>query len=1299
MKKRRTEKLIVSTVLAALVLIGGLVPVADAVTWTGGGSSQSWSDPNNWNLLAQPGPFDTAIFANTGAASSIGLVDNIVASDTAISNLTYTAKVSFVSPTNSYHTTQINPGITLTVSNLTVGEIDTALIDPAFYYTMTGGGSLVIGNASAPTFGLQVTGVKQSGTTALTNHLGYLDLSGLNNFTLNASNFWVGTIFGSAVTLSNDRPAGVVILAKTNLIVLPPIVTDGANAVAPFRLADAASISVNTSQRASSIQLGQQNTIDASMMKIGGSRSQTDGGPATMFFQSGLINPTLKLRGPDGVSRMGFLGIGDDVGFQVAGTSPSCGGVLDLTGGTVDAFVQQLQVGRGATAAGTGNASANTMGTLTWNSGTFDVIQLNIGFASADRLNSETGIVNVVSSNAKLVADTVQLSRDLGSAAGTGFATLKIDGGIVEVTNLLAESINPGGDAHSTVILTNNGFLNLQPGGGSPALARFDTLQYSSGILTNGILAPTTINIYSPATGFSVTPGLTLSPAGSGNVGTLTINNGDLTLSGGALAMDLGGTPDNINVSGALNLSGTNSISINVIGAVGPGTYPLITYGGSLSGDLTNLQLTGTGIFADTRYTVGLDSTAPNINLTVSGSAANLTWSGGNNANTWDLKNTANWNGGSQQFFQFDSVTFDDSGNASSPVQLSGTLFPLGVTFAANSKHYTLEGSGKISGVVGVNLNGPAKVTLLTTSNDYTGGTMINTGTLEIGDGTTADGALAGAVTNNAELDLNPLSSNNVTGVIAGTGAIVKIGPGVTRLSGANNAFTGPVTVNQGTLQAGSATALGSSTYPTYVTINSGGSLDIGGNTITNSLVLNGAGAGGAGALINSGPSANFTRDIQLFSDTTVGGKIGITVQPASVTGLEPGLTVFQHKITKVGTNTFFVNGLNHSLIWNPDFGSVDVQAGLFLLGGYLNLGSDTSDPITVFTNAVLGFETVNTNNDPLVKTFVFNDGSCAYATANATVSGPSAIDGSVALGGTVVFDVNSSQTLVVDCPVTGGALTKGIGNHPGFTSTGAGTLVLANAANILSAFKVQTGTVALTNNAAVSAPQLQLAGGTLSVAGRTDGMLTLASGQSLVGNGTVTGMVSSPSGTSVTLSATNGIITVSSNLTLRGTTTLDLNRSASGVVTNSQIIVGTNATLDCGGSLVLTSSGQPLQAGDTLKLFKAGIILNPFMDASITYPTLTAGLSWTNRITTDGTVAVVGTSPTTPPTLVATVSGGSLSIAWPTNYASYVLQVQTNGPGAGLNNTNWTTVNTTTNQFNLPIDPANGSVFLRLKH
>jgi autotransporter-associated beta strand protein len=1297
MKNRRTDKAMTSTLFAVMVLVGGLMQAAAAnVSWTGAGSSLFWSDANNWNPLTPPGPSDTASFFNPGSTNNVGVVNNIVSSDTTVTNLNYEAVVSLISSVTNYHTTLINPGVTLSVQGgaMHVGDVtDVNNSDAQYYYTVTGaGGSLVIGNTNAPSEaqGLQVTAVQRN----TQNHIGSLDLSGLDNFTLAGGYFWVG-INGGVNDVQFDRPDGRVFLAKTNLIIMTGTSYDALN-FGSFRIGESRA---NTPTKPSIVELGQQNSIFTPWLKVGGERTGPPTGAtpagAFMFFQSGLVNPTLKLRNTDGISRLGTMRIGDN-SASTSGSSPPSWGNVDLTGGTVDGYVEEMFVGRGPGGNDTQTPGKvdGANGTLTWTAGTFDIHTLLLGYQFGNNLSTNTGTVNVISPNAKLIADTLVLGRDAGPNDGGGVGILNIDGGTVEIGTSLAESPGSGGNVSSTIILTNNGVLNLQPAGDTngAAVATFDTLQYSSGIVTNGTLALTNINLNAPATEFVVNPGTVLNPGTVGTVATLTVNGG-LTMNGGALAMDLGGTPDNINVSGNLSLSGTNAISINVIGAVGPGSYPLITYGGSFSGDVTNLQLSGTGVFADTRYTVGLDATAPNINLSVSGSAANLTWSGGKNANAWDLKNTANWNNGSEQFFQFDQVTFDDTGDASSPVQLSGSLLPLGVTFAAGSKHYTLAGSGKLTGTVGVNINGGAKVTLLTTNNDYTGGTTIGAGILEIGDGTTADGTLAGNVTNNTELDLNPLSSNNVPAVIAGTGAIVKMGPGLTRLSGANTPFKGPVTVNQGTLQAGSATALGTGTGigGVLTTVNAGATFDMGGNTIANSFIIQGAGVGGNGAFINSGPLGVFSRDIQLAADTTLGGAVSWTVQPTSATSGEPGLTAYQFKITKMGTANLFINGLSSTLVWNLDLGAVDVKEGQFSLGSFVNLGTDVNAPITVFTNAILGVRTINTNNNPITKAFVFNDGSCLLSTS----TGQPVMDGSITLDGNVVFDTDAARIVTINCPVTGGTLIKGIKVAP---STGSGTLVLANAANTLTGFKVQTGTVVLTNNATVSALQLQLAGGTLSVVGRTDGTLTLASGQSLIGNGTVTGIVSSPSGTSVTPSATNGTITVSSNLTLRGTTTLDLNRSASGVVTNSQIIVKTNATLDAGGSLVLTSSGQPLQAGDTFKLFNAGTILNPFTDASITYPTLGAGLSWTNRIATDGTVAVVGTSPTTPPTLGVAVSGGSsLLVTWPSNYTSYVLQIQTNGWGVGINNSNWMTVDTTTNQINLPIDPANGSVFLRL--
>lgn len=63
-------------------------------------------------------------------------------------------------------------------------------------------------------------------------------------------------------------------------------------------------------------------------------------------------------------------------------------------------------------------------------------------------------------------------------------------------------------------------------------------------------------------------------------------------------------------------------------------------------------------------------------------------------------------------------------------------------------------------------------------------------------------------------------------------------------------------------------------------------------------------------------------------------------------------------------------------------------------------------------------------------------------------------------------------------------------------------------------------------------------------------------------------------------------------------------------------------------------------------------------------------------------------------------VSGGQLTLSWPSNQVGWTLQGQTNTPGTGLT-TNWVDVpaSTSTNEVVIPMSPANGSVFYRLRH
>ncbi len=60
---------------------------------------------------------------------------------------------------------------------------------------------------------------------------------------------------------------------------------------------------------------------------------------------------------------------------------------------------------------------------------------------------------------------------------------------------------------------------------------------------------------------------------------------------------------------------------------------------------------------------------------------------------------------------------------------------------------------------------------------------------------------------------------------------------------------------------------------------------------------------------------------------------------------------------------------------------------------------------------------------------------------------------------------------------------------------------------------------------------------------------------------------------------------------------------------------------------------------------------------------------------------------------------GTNLQLSWPTNCLGWQLEAQTNPASMGLGS-NWFPVagSTVTNQFLIPINPANGSVFYRLQ-
>ena len=142
----------------------------------------------------------------------------------------------------------------------------------------------------------------------------------------------------------------------------------------------------------------------------------------------------------------------------------------------------------------------------------------------------------------------------------------------------------------------------------------------------------------------------------------------------------------------------------------------------------------------------------------------------------------------------------------------------------------------------------------------YAGNMTINYGTLQIGNGSAA-GAITGDISNNATLAFDLASTSLYGGVISGAGQLQQNGTGNIFLSGLSTSYTGPTTVNSGTL-----TVTGSIAH-SAVTVNPGGTL---------------AGTGTVGATTVAGPTT--------VSGNTIGG--GRIAAGGALTGGTQTLTI-----------------------------------------------------------------------------------------------------------------------------------------------------------------------------------------------------------------------------------------------------------------------------------------------------------------------------------------------------------------------------------------------------------------------
>lgn len=279
--------------------------------------------------------------------------------------------------------------------------------------------------------------------------------------------------------------------------------------------------------------------------------------------------------------------------------------------------------------------------------------------------------------------------------------------------------------------------------------------------------------------------GSTLYPGPTNAAGTLTFSN-HLTLAGGVTwRLDLAANNsvgddanDLVRVAGDLSLAGTNPIQVNLLEGqlLSPGTYTILTYGGTLIGGASNLSASGVS-----RQVFAMDDSVPGeIHLQVSANPANLVWRGDGTLNRWDT-NTFNWRnaGVSDKFYPLDAVLFDDSGSNNNFINLLTPVPPASVTVSA-AKNYTFGGAGRISGATSLTKLGAGTLTI-SNANDFDGLVTVSAGVLKTANATALGTVLGATFVNNAgALDLNGVNLGAepvvVSGAGAGSGAIFNSG-------------------------------------------------------------------------------------------------------------------------------------------------------------------------------------------------------------------------------------------------------------------------------------------------------------------------------------------------------------------------------------------------------------------------------------------------------------------------------------------------------------------------------------------
>lgn len=538
------------------------------------------------------------------------------------------------------------------------------------------------------------------------------------------------------------------------------------------------------------------------------------------------------------------------------------------------------------------------------------------------------------------------------------------------------------------------------------------------------------------------------------SVGTLTFSR-DTTWSG--IGTDLGEIKVNsgrtLTVSGGQTMEDSTKLDI-------AGTLRLDT-------SETAASLTGTGavvIASGQTLAVGRDNTSTTFSGVISG-AGGLTKEG---SGTMSLSGENTYTGGTT----ISGGTLRVGDGATSG-WISGDVSISSGAQLAFSRSDTMTFGGVINGG-GSLTKGGAGTIILTGSNSYFGGTTINSGTLQIGNGGTT-GSISGNITNNSALVFNRSDDLSFSGNISGFGSVTKSGAGALLITG-DHSYSGGLTVSAGYLQIGNGGTTGSVSgnivnnaivdFARSDTVTYAGSMSGTGEmrkSVAGTLILTGNNTHTGGTRISGGT-------LQIGNGGTTGSISGNIVNNATLAFNRADNITYagdisgSGQLTKSGAGALVLTG-THTFT-----GGTTIQTGTLQIGNGGTSGSLAGD---IVNNAALAFNRSDSvsysgaisGSGALTK---LGGGSLVLTGANSFTGGTTITDGTLQIGnggttGSITGDIVNNAALAFNRSntVTYSSVISGSGR---FVKTGTGTLILTGANTYTGGTTISGGTLQIGN-------------------------------------------------------------------------------------------------------------------------------------------------------------------------------------------------------------------------------------------